>query len=96
MYEDLVKSLRDCAEVKSLSLHKRVLMAEAARAIEMLSKWLGDLIAQSGALCERIEELENSRCPHYIRNVHDEGDDSLCTVFSCDIGALPEPSKEEI
>lgn len=28
-------------------------------------------------------------CPHYIRNVHDRGDDSLCTNFSCEVSALP-------
>ncbi len=38
MYEELIKSLRDCAEVNSLSLYKRGLMKEAADAIEVLSE----------------------------------------------------------
>lgn len=33
---------------------------------------------------------ENKRnCPHFIRNVHDRGDDSICTNFSCEVSALP-------
>ena len=36
MYESLIKSLRDCSEVNSLSLYKRGLMKEAADAIEEL------------------------------------------------------------
>ena len=34
MYDELVKSLRDCARVNSLSLYKRGLMTQAADAIE--------------------------------------------------------------
>lgn len=36
MHEDLVKQLRGCAEVNSLSLYKRGLMKQAADAIERL------------------------------------------------------------
>lgn len=36
MYDELVKSLRDCAEINSLSLYKRGLMKQAADAIEEL------------------------------------------------------------
>lgn len=36
MYDELVKSLRDCAKVNSLSLYKRGLMKQAADAIEEL------------------------------------------------------------
>lgn len=25
------------------------------------------------------------RCPHYIRNVHDRGDDSLCDKWGCEV-----------
>jgi hypothetical protein len=38
MYGELIKSLRDCAEVNSLSLYKRGLMKQAADAIEELLK----------------------------------------------------------
>ena len=37
MYDELVKSLRNCAKVNSLSLYKRELMKQAAAAIEELS-----------------------------------------------------------
>lgn len=36
MYDELVKNLRDCAKVNSLSLYKRGLMKQAADAIEEL------------------------------------------------------------
>lgn len=42
MYEELTKSLRDCAEVNSLSLYKRGLMKQAADAIEELASKLCD------------------------------------------------------
>ena len=37
MYDELVKNLRDCAEVNSLSRYKRDLMKQAADAIEELT-----------------------------------------------------------
>jgi hypothetical protein len=38
---------------------------------------------------DAIELLEKSICPHYIRNVHDRGDDSLCRKSRCEVNALP-------
>lgn len=54
MHEDLVKQLRGCAEVNSLSLYKRGLMRQAADAIEELAdtnvgKWI--------PVTERLPEL---------------------------------------
>lgn len=30
-------------------------------------------------------EERSSVCPHYIRNVHDRGDDSLCEKYVCEV-----------
>ena len=68
MYEELIKNLRNCSEVNSLSRYKRDLMKQAADA---------------------IEKLQRSKCPHYIRNVHDRGDDSLCRKWKCEVKSLP-------
>ena len=38
---------------------------------------------------DAIEELQRSKCPHYIRNVHDRGDDSLCDKWMCEVKSLP-------
>ena len=38
---------------------------------------------------DAIEELQAAKCPHYIRNVHDRGDDSLCDKFVCEVKSLP-------
>lgn len=38
---------------------------------------------------DAIEQLQKSICPHYIRNVHDRGDDSLCDKYKCEVNALP-------
>ena len=37
---------------------------------------------------DAIEQLQKSICPHYIRNVHDRGDDSLCDKYKCEVNAL--------
>ena len=38
---------------------------------------------------DAIEELQRSKCPHYIRNVHDRGGDSLCDKWMCEVKSLP-------
>ena len=45
---------------------------------------------QYGSLCEdAISSIPSAdvapRCPHYIRNVHDRGDDSLCQKWECEV-----------
>lgn len=35
------------------------------------------------------QPLIDAICPHYIRNEHDRGDDSLCRKFQCEVSALP-------
>ena len=40
-------------------------------------------------IADAIEELQWSKCPHYIRNVHDRGDDSLCDKWACEVSSLP-------
>ena len=38
---------------------------------------------------DAIEELLSAQCPHYTRNEHDRGDDSLCDKYVCEIAELP-------
>ena len=79
------------------------LMEEAADAIEKLQAY-ADLYRDGGETAmrmveqyktayitehnARIEETKQN-CPHYIRNVHDRGDDSLCDKYKCEVNALP-------
>lgn len=85
-YTDLVKSLRNCEDGVScdLCLHWQ----------DKLD--CGENVCE-GLLCKEaadaIEELQAAKCPHYIRNVHDCGDDSLCRKWTCEVKALP--PKEE-
>ena len=34
---------------------------------------------------DAIEELQAAKCPHFIRNIHDRGDDSLCEKWRCEV-----------
>lgn len=34
------------------------------------------------------EKMDSIGCPHYIRNVHDRGDDSLCEKYHCEVKAV--------
>lgn len=54
MYDELIKSLRNCSEINSLSRYKRDLMKQAADAIERL-----DAIAQT--YVETVHEIEDKR-----------------------------------
>ncbi len=62
---------------------------------------MSDLIERSAALrvifdsvgrpateiYQKVRELPAAEtCPHYIRNVHDRGDDSFCRKYVCEIG----------
>lgn len=69
---------------------------EAADVIELLNKLYhsaeADHVTMRNAYIAehdaRIEEIKR-HCPHYIRNVHDRGDDSLCRKFGCEVKELP-------
>lgn len=36
-----------------------------------------------------VNGLKSTVCPHYKRNVHDRGDDSLCEKYRCEVNDLP-------
>lgn len=38
---------------------------------------------------DAIEERQQTVCPHYKRNVHDRGNDSLCDKYRCEVKDLP-------
>lgn len=50
---------------------------------------LGETFRLFYEAADAIEQLQKSICPHYIRNVHDRGDDSLCSKFKCEVAAVP-------
>ena len=64
MYDELVKDLRDCAKVNSLSLYKRGLMKQAADAIEELAAFKAQitdgnfLYERRRAVCGEIRDEE--------------------------------------
>ena len=67
MYDELIKSLRDCAEVNSLSLYKRGLMKQAADAIEKMSMRLhGDEAAIAGMKREIESMVVSGKKPRWI------------------------------
>lgn len=57
--------------------------------IEELQKQLQKSEADNVNLTGWLAEEHANNCPHYIRNVHDRGDDSLCDKFKCEVNALP-------
>lgn len=50
--------------------------------LNSLSLFKRDLMKQAA---ETIERLSAEMCPHYIRNIHDRGDDSLCKKAGCEV-----------
>ena len=56
MYEDLIKALRNWAQINSLSPYERVLMKQAADAIEVLSKT--EKTTQWIPVTERLPEVK--------------------------------------
>lgn len=53
--------------------------------LNSLSLFKRDLMKQAA---ETIERLSAEMCPHYIRNIHDRGDDSLCKKAGCEVKAV--------
>lgn len=102
-YEELVKSLRICAEGEHCdkcgkwevkenggrNACEEAICTDAADAIEELQKQLQKSEVDNINLTGWLAEEHANNCPHYIRNVHDRGDDSLCDVL------MTEPPKEE-
>jgi hypothetical protein len=84
MYEELAKRLREPCQYENC-----VLCQEAADAIEELQKQLQKSEADNVNLTGWLAEERANNCPHFIRNVHDRGDDSLCDKYKCEVNALP-------
>ena len=72
-YDELIKNLRG--------------MAKGFCPFDIGNKMCGYFVTQEAA--DAIEKLQRSKCPHYIRNVHDRGDDSLCDKWMCEVKSLP-------
>ena len=86
-YVELVKTLREPCPHENC-----VLSQQAAKAIEELQQMVDESIPKSDAeiiIAELAKPTQASKCPHYIRNVHDRGDDSLCDKYKCEVNALP-------
>lgn len=96
-------SCGDC-RIKCTAGCIETLMNRAADAIEELQDKNRALVLEvaetrqdadfaNAAACELYAATakcpEDAKCPHYIRNVHDRGDDSLCNKFECEVAALP-------
>ena len=65
------------------------LLTRAADAIEELQKQLQEEKVDNVNLTGWLAEEHANQCPHYIRNVHDRGDDSLCDKWMCEVASLP-------
>jgi hypothetical protein len=65
------------------------LMHRAADAIEDLQNKLQNSENDNINLTGWLAEEHANQCPYYIRNVHNRGDDSLCTKWECEVKALP-------
>ena len=94
MYDELIKRLRERSvflfphhgESRSYDAD---LMHEAADAIEELQKQLQKSEEDNVNLTGWLAEEHAKQCPHYIRNIHDRGDDSLCDKWVCEVKSLP-------
>ena len=65
--------------------------------IETLSTYVRDGYTKAvlRRAADAIEELQAAKCPHYIRNIHDRGDDSMCRKWTCEVKALPPKEETE-
>lgn len=75
-YNDLIKSLRICSQ-------SDVNCGECEIYKQNKKCGAGRFLMEEAA--DAIEALQAAKCPHYIRNVHDRGDDSLCRKWVCEV-----------
>lgn len=73
IYVDLYKDLTEKSQKAATEFKQRLQKSEEDNV--NLTGWLA-------------EEHAN-KCPHYIHNVHDRGDDSLCDKWVCEVKSLP-------
>lgn len=62
---------------------------ELVKTLKKTSMNFGESDTISVLLLEAANAIEEKQCPHYIRNVHDRGDDSLCDKWVCEVKSLP-------
>jgi len=79
MYDELIKKLRHCGNAISC-LH--------------CPYWEGcggskEDLTQAADTIEYLSSYFEYYCPHYIQNVHDGDDKSLCAFWGCDVKSLP-------
>lgn len=96
MYEKLVTGIREnachfgacgmCPKLHKVCIDRLAL--QAADAIEDLQKQLQKSEVDNINLTGWLAEEHAKQCPHYIRNVHDRGDDSLCDKWMCEVKSL--------
>ena len=79
-YNELVRKLRSH---NGWALNET--LDQAADAIEELQKQLQKSEADNVNLTGWLAEEHAKNCPHYIRNVHDRGDDSFCDVLMTEL-----------
>ena len=101
MYDKLIRQMRACCngepceEVNcgfnpksDLDCIEQLLTRGADAIEELVKKYLASEIDNTNLTGWLAEEHAN-QCPHYIRNDHDRGDDSLCDKWVCEVKSLP-------
>ena len=93
MYNVLISRLREHYEWTVDEWETPIMLSgdlkEAADAIEELSKKYLASEVDNTNLTGWLAEEHVRNCPHYIRNVHDRGDDSLCDKYVCEVKDVP-------
>ena len=88
MYDELIEGLKARIE-KTPSVEDAMFLLEVVGAIQELSKkYLASEVDNTNLTGWLAEEYARN-CPHYIRNVHDRGDDSLCDKYVCEVKDVP-------
>jgi len=91
MYEELINSLRICGDWTS---QVRLVGRDCCDGCKYQKDGVCESFKGNKELllieaADAIEELQSSKCPHYIHNEHDRGDDSLCDKWVCEVKAFP-------
>ena len=88
MYDELIEGLKARIE-KTPSVEDAMFLLEVVGAIQELSKKYLASEVDNTNLTGWLAEEHVRNCPHYIRNVHDRGDDSLCDKYVCEVKDVP-------
>lgn len=60
-------------------------LIKSLRDMSKMGTKYGMAVVKMHEAADAIEELQAAKCPHYIRNIHDRGDDSLCEKWGCEV-----------